>query len=253
MAVHTPCMQLRAGTSGFSYAEWKGPFYPVEAKSKDFLRLYAEKLDCVEINNTFYRMPKRELLQDWASKVPAGFVFVLKAPQRITHRQKLEDCEQDVSYLWSTAQALGAALGPILFQLPPYFRCDLARLERFLGCLPAGMRAVLEFRHRSWFEPDVLALLESRNAALCYSDVDPSSEDDPGLEQPFAATADFGYVRLRREGYDEPALQHWIAEIRRQRWREAYVFFKHEPTAPGLALGLRALWARGHAAEGDPG
>jgi uncharacterized protein YecE (DUF72 family) len=114
------------------------------------------------------------------------------------------------------------------------------------------MRAVLEFRHRSWFEPSVLALLERQNAALCYSDTDPSSADDPGLEQPFAATADFGYVRLRREGYDAAALKHWIGQIQQQRWREAYVFFKHEPTAPGLALSLCALWgtSRGSHAGG---
>lgn len=235
-------MRLKAGTSGFSYAEWKGTFYPEKARSKDFLRLFAEQLDCVEINNTFYRMPKPELFDGWKQQVGDGFLFVIKASQRITHHQKLENCEENVAYLWNVAQRLEGHLGPVLFQLPPYLRKDRDRLARFVEGLPEGMRAVIEFRHRSWFEDEVFEVLRARNVALCFSDVDPKSEDDPGLEQPFESTADFGYLRLRREEYDADGLRTWIAAAREKPWQELFVFFKHEPTAPRYALEMRRLW-----------
>ena len=236
-------MRLRSGTSGFSYAEWIGTFYPEKARSKDFLRLFSAQIDCVEINNTFYRMPKPALFEDWTQQVPEGFSFVIKASQRITHHQKLENSEDNVAYLWQVAQSLGPHLGPVLFQLPPYLRKDIDRLKRFVAALPAGMRAVIEFRHRSWFEDDTAYdALRERGVALCFSDVDPKSEDDPGLEQPFLSTADFGYLRLRREEYDAAGLRAWIDKARTQPWQELFVFFKHEPTAPRYALELRALW-----------
>jgi uncharacterized protein YecE (DUF72 family) len=235
-------MRLRSGTSGFSYAEWKGSFYPEKTRAKDMLALYAAQLDCVEINNTFYRMPKPELFDSWAGTVGDDFLFVIKATQRITHQQKLLDAGENVAHLWQVAQHLGARLGPVLFQLPPFLRKDLARIESFVSTLPAGMRAVLEFRHRSWFDDETFALLRAHGVALCFSDVDPKSPDDPGLEQPFVATADFGYLRLRREQYDDEALRGFIELSRAQPWRELFVFFKHEPTAPHYALNLRSLW-----------
>ncbi|HEX6245010.1 MAG TPA: DUF72 domain-containing protein [Polyangiales bacterium] len=236
-------MRLRSGTSGFSYAEWKGTFYPEKARSKDFLRLFAAQIDCVEINNTFYRMPKPALFEGWTQEVPEGFSFVLKASQRITHHQKLENSAENVAYLWQVAQSLGQRLGPVLFQLPPYLRKDVERLKRFVAALPAGMRAVIEFRHRSWFEDEAACdALREHGVALCFSDVDAKSEDDPGLEQPFLNTAEFGYLRLRREEYDADGLRAWIDKARSQPWRELFVFFKHEPTAPRYALELRALW-----------
>jgi uncharacterized protein YecE (DUF72 family) len=239
-------MRLRSGTSGFSYAEWKGRFYPEKTRSQDFLRLFAQQIDCVEINNTFYRMPKPALFEPWTQQVPEGFSFVIKAPQRITHHQKLENTEQHVTHLWQAAQSLGPHLGPVLFQLPPTLRRDLDRLRRFVAALPAAMRAVIEFRHRSWFEDeDTYAALRERNVALCFSDVDPKSDDDPGLDQPFLATADFGYLRLRRETYAAGDLRAWIEKARAQPWGELFVFFKHEPTAPRYALELRALWDAG--------
>lgn len=234
-------MHLRAGTSGFSFKEWKGHFYPEKAKDKELLGLYAAQLDCVEINNTFYRMPKPELMLSFRERVGPGFVFVLKAPQQITHRQKLEGSEDSVAHLFRVGSELGDHLGPILFQLPPFLRRDLPRLVSFVASLPSGLRAVLEFRHRSWFDDEVFEALRARDVALCFSDTDPEGEE-PGLEQPFASTASFGYVRLRRAAYDEAALRAWIERIRAQPWREVFVFFKHEPTAPGLALALRALW-----------
>jgi len=235
-------MRLRSGTSGFSYAEWKGTFYPEKARSKDFLKLFAEQLDCVEINNTFYRMPKAALFEAWTTQVGPDFLFVIKASQRITHHQKLENSAENVAYLWQVAQTLGTRLGPVLFQLPPYLRKDLPRLEAFLAILPAEMRAVIEFRHRSWFEDDVFAALSARGVALCFSDVDPKSEDDPGLEQPFISTANFGYLRLRREEYVASDMRAWIDKSRAMPWQELFVFFKHEPTAPRYALELKALW-----------
>jgi uncharacterized protein YecE (DUF72 family) len=235
-------MRLHVGTSGFSYAEWKGKFYPAGTKEADFLSYYASKLDTVEINNTFYRMPRPALLASWADKVPADFVFVLKAPQRITHRGKLEGTEENVAYFWQVAQELGSRLGPVLFQLPPYLRKDHDKLVRFLASLPSGLRAVIEFRHRSWFDQETLDALRAHGAVLCFSDVDPSDEEDPGLEQPFAATCDVGYVRLRRAFYEPDQLRAWAERLKEHAWREVFVFFKHETTGPELALALKALW-----------
>jgi uncharacterized protein YecE (DUF72 family) len=235
-------MLLHAGTSGFSYAEWKGKFYPTGTKDADFLRYYASKFDTVEINNTFYRMPKSALLTGWSGKVPEAFVFVLKASQRITHHGKLENTEDNVAYFWSVAQELGGRLGPVLFQLPPYLRKDAEKLKRFLGSLPPGMRAVIEFRHRSWFDEETLSALREHGATLVFSDMDPTDEDDPGLEQPFEATTDFGYVRLRRGFYEEVQLREWAERIKAHSWKEVFVFFKHETTGPELALQLKAMW-----------
>jgi uncharacterized protein YecE (DUF72 family) len=237
-----PVMQLRAGTSGFSYAEWKGPFYPEKMKSEDMLGFYAAHLDCVEINNTFYRMPKVEMLEGWAKRVPPNFVFVLKASQRITHREKLVNSDESVAYFWKNAQALGPVLGPVLFQLPPTLKRDDERLKRFASCLPKEMRSVLEVRHKSWFDEVPFQVLRDHGISLCYSDVDETDQDDPGLEQPFLATSDWGYVRLRRAAYEPQDLVHWNAQLRAQPWREVFVFFKHEATAPGLALAMQKAW-----------
>ncbi len=237
-------MALHAGTSGFSYPAWKGTFYPKDMKEADFLRQYAAKLDTVEINSTFYRMPRRSVLAAWREKVGPSFIFVLKASRRITHHAKLEDTEETVDYFWSVAQELGLRLGPVLFQLPPYLRKDTERLARFLESLPPGMRAVLEFRHPSWFEDDeTLVLLRDHGATLCFSDVDPSDDSDPGLDQPFERTSEFGYVRLRRERYRPEDLEAWVARIRAHAWKEVFVFFKHETTGPELAQMLTRLWA----------
>ncbi len=237
-------MRLRAGTSGFSFKEWKGVFYPPEVKEREFLRFYASKLETVEINATFYRMPKAEMLAGWTEQVSDGFVFVLKASQRITHRKKLDDVADDVAFFWKNAAALGNKLGPVLFQCPPYLRRSDELLSRFLNALPSDMRAVLEFRHRSWMDEEVFDMLRAKGVALCFSDTNPKDEDDPGLEQPFVSTAGFGYVRLRREEYDDQALLEWADQMRAQPWNEVFVFFKHEPTAPALAQKLSSLWAQ---------
>lgn len=231
-------MRLRAGTSGFSYKEWKGPFYPEKLPAKEMLAYYGERLSTVEINNTFYRMPKREMLQDWADKVPEDFVFVLKASRRITHHARLKEAAYDsVEYLWEMASALGAHLGPILFQLPPNMKKDVDRLGAFMAALPEGLRAAFEFRNESWFDEEVYEALREGGHALCLADTD--DDDTPKL----VSTTDWGYLRLRREAYAENALLTWKGAIEAQPWKEAFVFFKHEDegAAPRLALQFLAL------------
>ena len=227
-------MRVLTGTSGFSYKEWKGSFYPEDLPADAMLRYYAERLPAVEINNTFYRMPKAELLAGWAEEVPDGFRFVLKAAQRITHFKRLKDVSEEVGYFLRVAATLGDRLGPILFQLPPNLKKDLPRLSEFLDLLPAATRAALEFRHASWFEDDVFEALRSRGAALCVA-------EDEELAAPLVATAGWGYLRLRRPDYGEAEVQAWADRVRTQAWEEAYVFFKHEDAGTGPRLASRML------------
>jgi uncharacterized protein YecE (DUF72 family) len=226
-------VQVFVGTSGFAYPAWRGSFYPEGLPAAQMLRWYAERLPAVEINNTFYRMPKPALLEGWATQVPEGFRFALKASRRITHLKRLADAQEDVAYLYGAARALGERRGPILFQLPPHLRKDLARLQSFLAALPDDHRAAFEFRHPSWFEDDVLDALREREAALCVAE-----SGEPG-DAPLAATADFGYLRLRRERYGEADLEHWVRQVRLQPWDRAFVFFKHEDAGAGPALAAR--------------
>jgi len=226
-------MRVLTGTSGYAYKEWKGSFYPAELKADDFLRYYAGALGTVEINNTFYRMPTEKVLAQWAGQVPDGFIFVLKASQKITHRKRLKECAPELQYFLRTANALGARLGPTLFQLPPNLKKDMDRLLDFLSLLPQTWRAAMEFRHASWFDEDVLDALRRHNVALVAADTDPEESD---LVVPFAATADWGYLRLRRSAYGMAALDAWAARVRAQTWRETFVFFKHEDGATGPAL-----------------
>jgi len=230
--------RVLAGASGYSYKEWKGPFYPAGLKNDDMLGYYAERLPTVEINNTFYRMPKRSVLEDWAAKTPAGFRFVLKASRRITHQAKLKDCQEALDYLFGNAAVLGDKLGPILFQLPPYLKKDVGLLKDFLAMLPEDARAVLEFRSSSWQDDAVYEVLRANNTALCIAD-----RDDASKTMPVVPTADFGYLRLRREDYGDADLQAWAKTIATQPWSEASVFFKHEDegAAPKLALRLMEL------------
>lgn len=249
-------MLLRVGTSGFSYAEWKGSFYPQDLAADRMLSFYAERLPSVEINNTFYRMPKREVLERWAAEVPDSFRFVLKASQRITHIKRLKEVADDAGYFFDVSATLGDKLGPALFQLPPNMKQDLPRLETFLGLVPAGRRIAIELRHPSWFDDSLVPALAGR-AALVLSDSDEEEEapvaeggkakrrSAPSLEpQPLRPTADFGYLRLRRRGYDDAALARWAEQIRAQPWKEVFVFFKHEDegTGPRLAARFREIF-----------
>ena len=163
-------MNLYVGTSGYSYKEWKGPFYPDDLPDKEMLRFYGERFRSVEINNTFYRMPKASVLEAWAAEVPADFKFVLKASQRITHKQRLKDAGDSVSYLLEVAGVLKERLGPLLFQLPPFLKKDAPRLREFLALLPKDRRAAFEFRHQSWFDDEVFGLLRDQRAVLCIAE-----------------------------------------------------------------------------------
>src|SRR5438270_2110179 len=223
-------MNLYAGTSGYSYKEWKGTFYPKELPDKQMLRHYGERFRTVEINNTFYRMPKAAVLEAWASEVPADFKFVLKASQRITHMQRLKDADDSVSYLLNVAGVLKERLGPLLFQLPPNMKKDVARLREFLVLLPSHRRAAFEFRHQSWFDEEVFGLLRNHHAALRIAE----AEDD--LEVPFVSTADWGYLRLRRPDYGDAELETWVKRVRETAWQDAFVFFKHEDEGKGPAM-----------------
>jgi len=228
-------MTLYVGTSGYSYKEWKGSFYPEDLPAKKMLSYYASRLPAVEINNTFYRLPQKSVLENWKEQVPEEFRFSVKASQRITHFKRLKDAESDTLYLIETAKALEDRLGVVLFQLPPNMKKDLPRLKGFLDCLPGGTRASFEFRHQTWFDDDVLELLRGVNQALVVSDTDdlPVNHVDK--------TADWGYLRLRRVNYDEENLAMWLTRIREQNWKDAFVFFKHEDEGTGPKLAAQFL------------
>jgi uncharacterized protein YecE (DUF72 family) len=227
-------MKLHVGTSGFAYKEWKGSFYPEDLPAQGMLHYYAAHFRSVEINNTFYRMPTRALLEAWAGEVPADFKFVLKASQRITHH-RLVDADEDVGYLLDVAATLQQRLGALLFQLPPNLKKDAPRLDVFLALLPPGRRAAFEFRHPSWFDDEVFALLHQHQAALCIA------EAEGDLEVPVVATADWGYLRLRRPDYGDAELKAWVKRVRQQDWQDAFVFFKHEEAGRGPQLAQRFL------------
>jgi len=228
-------MRVLVGTSGFSYKQWKGSFYPSEIKEAGMLRFYAERFPSVEINNTFYRMPQTQVLERWADETPGDFSFVLKAPRRITHTKRLGEVSDPVSYFFNAAAALGPKRGPVLFQLPPFLAKDMGRLRAFLGLLPPAPCAALEFRHATWFDDEVYQELRAHGAALCQADTD---------DAPVAAivpTARFGYLRLRRLEYGDDELRAWAGRIRAQPWDVAYVFFKHEDEGRGPDLARRLL------------
>ena len=220
-------MRVFTGTSGYSYKELKGRFYPEKIKAADMLAFYASRFPTVEINNTFYRMPAAEVLGRWAEQTPEAFTFVLKAPQRITHHKRLVETDGDVAYFLDVARALGPKLGPILFQLPPYMKKDAGRLRALLDVLPERPRAAFEFRHASWFDDEVRDILRAKGAALCLADTDEEPLTD------LAVTAGWGYLRLRRAAYAEADVAGWADRVLAQPWESAFVFFKHEDEARG--------------------
>jgi uncharacterized protein YecE (DUF72 family) len=231
-------MKLSVGTSGFSYKEWLGKFYPEKLPGDRMLAFYARHFDTVEINNTFYRMPAETMLARWAAEAPAGFEFTLKAPRRITHEKRLREAEGDVAELCRRAATLGARLGALLFQTPPFLKKDLARLRDFLALLPEPARAAFEFRNDSWRSDDVYAALRERGAMLCVTDTDEG-------ETPFVATCATGYLRLRRTHYEDAELEQWARRIGAEPLARAYVYFMHEDDALGtrFARRLKELWA----------
>src|SRR5688572_2040812 len=202
-------MRVTVGTSGYSYKEWKGTFYPDDLPAAKMLPFYATHFGTVEINNTFYRMPDEKLVTKWASEVPDGFTFVLKAPQRITHQKKLAGAEEEIRHFFEVASLLGEKLGPALFQLPPYARKDVPRLREFLAIVPRDRRVCLEFRHESWMDDEVFAALREHDAALCAADTDEVTDPD----RIFVPTASWGYLRLRRTEYSDEQLAGWVRRV----------------------------------------
>ena len=229
--------RVLVGTSGFSYPAWRGSFYPDDLPGREMLRYYARALGTVEINHTFRRLPTPALLTGWARQTPTGFRFALKAPQRITHVLRLRDAGEITAAFCRAATGLGPKLGPLLFQLPPYFRFDAARLGDFLASLPRGLEPTFEFRHESWFNDQTYDLLGKHRAALCIAEAD-------DLATPPVPTAPFGYLRLRRAEYGDADLDRWAARVREvATWKRVYVYFKHEESGRGPAL-ARAFLAR---------
>ncbi len=226
---------VRIGTSGYSYPKWRPAFYPEGASSDEMLEFYAERFGTVEINNTFYRMPKASVLEGWRARVPERFRFVLKASRRITHQNRLVDAEDNVDYLYSQARVLGEQLGGVLFQLPPFLRKDVERLRGFVKALPADARAIFEFRHASWLDDEVFDVLREGNAGLCVADA-----DDGMPEAPLVDLVGWGYVRLRRPAYEDVELVDWLSRVAAT-WNDAYVVFMHEDETDAPRLALRAL------------
>ena len=231
-------MRMLAGTSGYSYKEWLGHFYPEKLPASEMLRYYAGRFATVEINNTFYRMPAETMLARWAEEVPEHFTFTLKAPRRITHEKRLREAGPEAAEFVRRAAALGDKLGLLLFQLPPNLKKDLPRLLDFLGVLPSGPRVAFEFRNASWQDDEVYEVLRARGVALCVTDTDEG-------DTPFVSTSDCGYLRLRRTHYDEADLRAWVERIAAQPLARAYVYFMHEDEALGtrFAHRLNELWA----------
>lgn len=228
-------MRVWTGTSGWSYDEWKGPFYPEDMKSEGMLAYYAERLGSVEVNNTFYRLPKKDVLAGWRDGTPDGFSFVLKASRRITHQAKLgPDAADPLGWLLESSSVLAEKRGPILFQTPPWLKKDLPLLEDFLALLPGDVRAAFEFRSTSWFDDVVFDALRQAGAALVLADTGDADKDPPQV-----ATAPFGYARLRRESYEDGELEARAAELRGLGWEELWVFFKHEDAGAGPRLAMR--------------
>lgn len=230
-------MQRLAGTSGYSYKEWVGKFYPERFPAGEMLGYYAGHFPTVEINNSFYRMPSEGMLARWATEVPDPFRFALKAPRRITHEKRLRDAGPDTAEFLRRAAALGEKLGPILYQLPPFLKKDRSLLSDFLSLLPAQPPAAFEFRHSSWLDDEIYALLRARGAIFCVAETDEGSA-------PLVSTSERGYLRLRRTEYDDAALRGWAERIAAQPWQSAHVYFKHEDEARGPRFAQRflALW-----------
>lgn len=232
--------KLLAGASGYSFKEWKGTFYPADMKPEGMLAWYAERLPTVEINNTFYQMPKTAVLENWSKATPEAFRFSIKASRRVTHlsRLKADSAADSVAFLYKNLATLGEKRGPVLFQLPPFLKKDLLRLQEFLAILPADHCAAFEFRNDTWFDDEVYATLKSAGAALCLS------EREDNAPPPLVETAPWGYVRLRLESYSDTDLVRWAERLQDTAWREIFVYFMHEPTAPAYARTLLQAAAR---------
>ena len=228
-------MNLHVGTSGYSYKEWKGNFYPEDLPAKEMLSYYSRRLLAVEINNTFYRLPQPSMIENWKEQVPKAFRFSIKASQRITHIKRINNVADETKYLLETVALLEERLGVVLFQLPPNMKKDTDRLRAFLDLLTDNTRSAFEFRHDTWFDAEVFELLRAKNCALVVSDTD----EKPLTE--IISTAKWGYLRLRRTAYDDHDLVEWMKRVQAQKWKDAFVFFKHEDEGVGPKLAAQFI------------
>lgn len=235
-------MDIWVGTSGFQYAEWKGAFYPEEMPTSKMLPFYAARFSTTEINYSFHRIPSGKTIEGWFKATPDRFKFALKAPQKVTHFAKLQNCGDTMRYFHQVICDLEKKLGPVLFQLPPALKKDTGRLAAFLDDIPEGMRGAFEFRDASWFDDEVYILLRSRNMALCIA-------ESEKLSTPMVATAGYGYLRLRREDYQSADVARWTETIKSNEgvWSDVFVYFKHEESGigPKLASEMIERLARG--------
>jgi uncharacterized protein YecE (DUF72 family) len=226
-------MKIHVGTSGYGYKAWKGKFYPEKIAAGEMLRFYSERFGTVEINNTFYQMPKEEILLSWYGQVPEDFIFAIKAPQVITHLKQMRNAGPEMEYLFKSLPVLKRKRGPVLFQFPRSFRADNAALKDFLDLIPAGISCAFDFRSPSWVNAETSGLLRKKGCSLCIEDTDESPAEE------ITSTADWGYLRLRRSQYTDDDLSSWIERIFSQKWEKAFVFFKHEEEAKGPQMALR--------------
>lgn len=226
-------MKIYVGTSGYSYKEWKGKFYPEKIQPKEMLRFYSERLNTVEINNTFYHMPGAGVLTSWAEQVPLEFVFAIKAPQVITHLKQLRNVSAETGYFFRSLSVLNLKLGPVLFQFPRSFRANATLLQDFLSLIPDNRACAFEFLSPSWFDAGIMDLLRKKECSLCIADADESPA------QEIISTAPWGYLRLRRSDYTDADLSKWVERILSEKWERGFVFFKHEGEAAGPELAMR--------------
>ena len=228
-------MKIHVGTSGYGYKEWKGIFYPEKISPKEMLHFYAERLNAVEINYTFYHMPTERVLAPWAEQVPDDFAFALKAPQVITHLKQLRNVGEETEYLFRTLSVLDRKLGPVLFQFPKSFHAkkNWPALEEYLPLIPGDVQCAFELRSSTWLDAGIADLLRDRGCSLCTADAD----ENPAHE--IISTAPWGYLRLRRSDYTDADLARWLERIRAQKWKRAFVFFKHEDEAKGPEAAAR--------------
>jgi uncharacterized protein YecE (DUF72 family) len=227
-------MKIQVGSSGFAHKEWKGKFYPEKIPAKDMLRFYAGRLGTVEINNTFYHMPKESVLTSWSNQVPDDFVFALKAPQVITHMKQMRNVFEEAEYLFKSLSVLEKKLGPVLFQFPKSFRKNAAALADFLPLIPDVASCAFDFRSTSWLDAETLDLLRKKGCSWCIEDTD----ENPVQE--IISTAPWGYLRLRRSDYTDADLSQWLERINSQKWEQVFVFFKHED-GPEMAMRFQEL------------
>lgn len=220
-------MRVFVGTSGYSYKEWKGSFYPEKFSEKNMLGYYSERFNTVEINNTFYKMPKKDVLLSWKNQVNDEFRFVIKANKRLTSFKSVEDIRESFKWFNDNINVMEKNLGVVLFQFPKFIKQNMEKLEGLLSLIPGTMKSAFEFKSNTWFTEEVYNLLRNRNSALTISETD--DENNPELIQ----TADWGYLRLRRTDYDTNLLKDWSEKIHKQNWNETYIFFKHEDEALG--------------------